>query len=158
MNSILAGLFLVFVSAPSWAFETVSSQVDFRKTTSALKKNLKESGFFVVRQVDHERNSKEVGENVPRAVVILFNKPLMTSVLLSKSVDAALVLPLRIAVVERDDGKVQLIYEKIEKVAEDAGIKLSSNAGAKELVERAEKDFDESIKKTIELPNKKKSK
>lgn len=149
-------IFAVFTSAQ--AYETATSQVDFRKTSSALKKNLKESGFFIVRQVDHERNSKEVGENVPRAVVVLFNKPLMTSVLLSKSVEAALVLPLRIAVVEKEDGKVQLIYEKIEDVADNAGIKLSSHAGAKELVERAEKELEDAIKKTIELPNKKKAK
>lgn len=156
-HAFSAVLFL-FSFSQAGAFETATSQVDFKKTVSALKKSLKENGFFVVRQVDHERNSKEVGENVPRAVVVLFNKPLMTSILLSKSIDAALLLPLRVAVVEKEDGKVELIYEKIEKIADNAGVKLSANAGAKELVERAEKELDASIKKTIELPSKKKTK
>ena len=76
------------------------------EAAEASKQFLKEKGFVVFCDIDHQRNASEVGLEMPAARTLIFGKPEAGTKLMQQDILASFDLPLRLAIVERDEGCV----------------------------------------------------
>lgn len=89
---------------------TKSSPYSVAKTMDRFEAIVKEKGLGVFARIDHRQNAKDAGLDMNEAQVLIFGNPKAGTALMKQDVAVALDLPMRVAVYEDKDGKVQLAY------------------------------------------------
>lgn len=75
--------------------------------------SLKEKGFTIFADVDHQANAQSVDMEMPAARAIIFGNPMAGTKLMQADITMSLDLPLRLAIVD-NDGETQLIHQTTE--------------------------------------------
>jgi len=70
---------------------------------------LKDNGFTVFCEIDHQRNATQVGLEMPAARTLIFGKPEAGTKLMQQDIHTSFDLPLRLAIAERG-GSCVLIH------------------------------------------------
>lgn len=75
-----------------------------------IKNSLKEKGFTLFCDVDHQANADSVELVMPPSRTLIFGNPVAGTKLMQKDITISLDLPLRLAIVE-NDGQTMLIHQ-----------------------------------------------
>ncbi len=99
------------MSAPDYLI-TSPSGYDFADTVDMLKGSIEEHNLMVIQEVDAQRMLRMVGRTVGGMKQVLFFHPRYMAQILDADPSGAIVPPLKIAVMERPDGKVMVRYPR----------------------------------------------
>jgi len=75
--------------------------------------SLKEKGFTIFADIDHQANAKSVDLEMPASRAIIFGNPLSGTKLMQTDIMMSLDLPLRLAIIE-NEGETQLIHQTLD--------------------------------------------
>ena len=75
--------------------------------------SLKEKGFTIFADVDHQANAQSVDMEMPAARAIIFGNPMAGTKLMQADIEMSLDLPVRLAIID-NDGETQLIHQTTE--------------------------------------------
>ncbi len=75
--------------------------------------SLKEKGFSIFADVDHQANAKSVDLEMPASRAIIFGNPIAGTKLMQADITASIDLPLRLAIVD-NNGETQLIHQTVK--------------------------------------------
>lgn len=129
MKKILILLLFIFVKTFSFGQEgknelcVVQSEYDFTTTLDRLYKVLENKQLDVFADFNHQKNAHEVAQKMPQSRVVVFGNPKVGTKLMLDNPQIALDLPLKIAVVEDKNQKVQLVFTNMVTLAEKYAIK-----------------------------------
>ena len=84
----------------------------------AIKKSLKEKGFTIFCDVDHQANANSVDLDMPSSRVLIFGNPVAGTKLMQKDIMMSIDLPLRLAIID-NDGQTMLIHQTTEDYCEN---------------------------------------
>ena len=96
----------------------VRTDLSFERTVERLRQLLVERGITLFAEIDHARNAREAGLEMPPTVVLIFGNAKAGTPLMVKAPDIALELPLRVLVREEPDGGAVLAYHDPVRLAE----------------------------------------
>jgi uncharacterized protein (DUF302 family) len=97
------------------------SPVAFEATLERLVNAIQAAGMTLFARIDHAANAREVGLTMPPATVLIYgNAKGGTPVMLGAPL-AALDLPLRVLVRERDDGRAVIAFHPVGPMLRRAG-------------------------------------
>ena len=94
------------------------SAYSVEKTVARFSKIIKSKGFTLFATIDHQKNAKNEGLKMDKAVVIIFGNPKGGTALMKSDIRIALALPLKVAVYESHGG-VKLVYKNPKSYATD---------------------------------------
>jgi uncharacterized protein (DUF302 family) len=100
----------------------VRSNASFASTLARLRELLVERGLTLFAEIDHARNAREAGLEMPPAVVLIFGNAKAGTPLMVKAPDIALELPLRVLVRGEPDGRAALAYHDPLRLAAAFGV------------------------------------
>ena len=92
------------------------------KATERLKEELRHREIPLFAVIDHEKNAREVGMTMASTQVLLFGSPKAGTPLMQKVPEFALRLPLRIAIIGKEDGTCKLVAPKMKEEAKPYGL------------------------------------
>lgn len=98
---------------PSAAVVTFVSQHDFDATLDRLRTALAAAGATVFADIDQREAAVNVGLDLRRTHLVLFGNPKAGTPIMGEYPHAALELPLRVVVWERDDGRTAIDYRDV---------------------------------------------
>ena len=75
-----------------------------------IKASLKEKGFTMFCDVDHQANAAGVDLEMPASRVLIFGNPVAGTKLMQKDITMSLDLPLRLAIFDKD-GETMLLHQ-----------------------------------------------
>ena len=78
-----------------------------------IKESLKEKGFTLFCDIDHQANAAKVDLTMPASRVLIFGNPMAGTALMNKDITMSLDLPLRIALVD-DNGETLAIHQSTD--------------------------------------------
>jgi len=107
---------------PSTAVVTFVSQHDFDMTIERLKTALAAAGATVFADIDQRDAAVRVGLDLRRTRLVLFGNPKAGTPIMAECPHAALELPLRVVVWERDDGHIALDYRDVTQTLGAYGV------------------------------------
>lgn len=90
----------------------VVSTHDFSSTVKNLDRALKAEGMMIVARIDHQNMLSMMGAKIGGSLTLEFGKPDMGKMLLPDHPEIGLLLPAKIYVFERKDGKTVVSYYK----------------------------------------------
>jgi uncharacterized protein (DUF302 family) len=90
----------------------LESSKSFANTVASIKKAMKKKGVAIIFEANHQNMISMVGGATTPSVAIGFAKPQLGNKLLSAESLAGIEMPMRIAVREKANGKVYVIYYK----------------------------------------------
>ena len=116
--SLLIGLLVICqpVHAEHSDVVVVSSIDGYGPTLERLEAAIKKRGIKVFARIDHAAGAKEIGAEVDPSIVMLIGNPAIGTPIMQQKPQAALELPLRIAVVQHG-GRVTVIYHEPQTIA-----------------------------------------
>lgn len=129
MRKIFILLLFIFVKNISFGQEyknelcVVQSEYDFITTLDKLYKVLESKQLDIFADFNHQKNAYEVAIEMPQSRVVVFGNPKVGTKLMLDNPQIALDLPLKIAVVEDENQKVQLVFRNMTTLAEKYNIK-----------------------------------
>ena len=86
------------------------------ESVERLKKSIEAKGFTVFADIDHQANAESVDLELPASRVLIFGNPVAGTKLMQKDISMSLDLPLRLAVVEKNQQTV-LVHQTSEDYA-----------------------------------------
>ena len=86
------------------------------ESTEISAQFLRDSGFTIFCDIDHQHNASQVGLEMPAARSLIFGKPEAGTKLMQQDIRISFDLPLRLAIAEREGGCV-LMYPAAEDFA-----------------------------------------
>ncbi len=99
---------------------------DSKLSMSALYKNvmnfIKSKNLTVFAEFDHEKNAKDVNLTLKPTKVIVFGSPLVGTKLMQQYPELGLVLPLKVLLIENENGSTQLVYQDLSELFESFGV------------------------------------
>jgi uncharacterized protein (DUF302 family) len=98
------------------------SEAPFDRVVERLRDIIRDRGLTLFAEVDHARNAREAGLEMPKTVVLIFGSARGGTPLMLAAPDIALELPLRILVRERDETHTDLVYIDPELLTAAFGI------------------------------------
>lgn len=105
------------------------SPLPFDATVERLVQAITDHGMTIFARIDHAQNALDVGTTMPPATVLIYgNAKAGTPIMLATPL-AALDLPLRVLVREREDGKAVIAFHPIGVALGRAGV--PGNAAAR---------------------------
>jgi uncharacterized protein (DUF302 family) len=107
----------------------VRSNASFETTLQRLRQALVERGITLFAEIDHARNARDAGIEMPPTVVLIFGNAKAGTPLMLKAPDIALELPLRVLVREQPDGVTVLAYHDPARLAEAFHVEAVGAAG-----------------------------
>jgi uncharacterized protein (DUF302 family) len=107
----------------------VRSNASFETTLQRLRAALAERGITLFAEIDHARNARDEGLEMPPTVVLIFGNAKAGTPLMLKAPDIALELPLRVLVREQPDGVTVLAYHDPARLAEAFHVEAVAAAG-----------------------------
>ena len=91
----------------------VPLKLSVAESAEHIKNSLKEKGFTLFCDIDHQANADSVDLDMPASRVIIFGNPVAGTKLMQKDITMSLDLPLRLAIVDKD-GQTILIHQTRE--------------------------------------------
>jgi uncharacterized protein (DUF302 family) len=101
--------------------ETVSP-LPFAATLARLETAIGKAGLTVFAKIDHAAGAREVGTTMPPTTVLVYGHAKGGTPLMLAAPQAALDLPLRVLVREREDGQTVIAFHPIAGVMRAAGV------------------------------------
>lgn len=98
------------------------SEASFEQVVDRLHELIRERGLTLFAEIDHARNARDAGLEMPATTVLIFGNAKAGTALMLASPDIALELPLRILVREEVDGRTSIVYLDPERLAAAFGI------------------------------------
>ncbi|HTH61293.1 MAG TPA: DUF302 domain-containing protein [Paraburkholderia sp.] len=108
--------------AASAAVVTFISQHDFEPTIERLKAALAAAGATVFADIDQRDAAVRAGLDLRRTRLVLFGNPAAGTPIMAEHPHAALELPLRVVVWERDDGRTAIDYRDVAQTLGAYGV------------------------------------
>ena len=99
-----------------------TSPLSFEGTVERLVQAIASGGMTIFAQIDHAANARDIGLTMPRATVLIYGNPKGGTPIMLATPSAALDLPLRVLVREREDGKAVIAFHSISAVLRRAGV------------------------------------
>jgi len=96
----------------------VVSKYDFTQTLSLIKRAIEQQELMVLFTPDHQEMLKMVGLQVHPMTTIEFFHPRYGKTIVQNDMAAAIEIPLRMIVAQKDDGTVMVTYRKPSSVFE----------------------------------------
>lgn len=125
LSTLLATLavssYLSFAQAADDTVVKVSSPHSVTQTVDNFVAAVENAGAKVFARVDHALGGKNAGMEIPANQVVIFGNPKLGTPVIRDAPTAGLDLPLRVAVIETDDGTV-IVYHAPEKLAAEHGL------------------------------------
>lgn len=88
------------------------------ESTDRIAASLKEKGFTIFCDVDHQANAKSVDLEIPASRVLIFGNPIAGTKLMQKDMLISFDLPLRMAIIESDEGTL-IVHQTSEGYCRD---------------------------------------
>jgi len=107
---------------PSATVVSFVSQHDFDATIERLKTALAAAGATVFADIDQREAAVRAGLGLRRTRLLLFGNPKAGTPIMVECPHAALELPLRVVVWERDDGRTALDYRDVTQTLGAYGV------------------------------------
>ncbi|MCW8933214.1 MAG: DUF302 domain-containing protein [Gammaproteobacteria bacterium] len=82
-------------------------------SAECLIKSLKEKGFKIFCDIDHQANAKDVDLEMPASRVLIFGNPVAGTKLMQKDITMSFDLPLRVAIVD-NGGETLIVHQTSE--------------------------------------------
>jgi uncharacterized protein (DUF302 family) len=98
------------------------SEASFEQVVDRLHELIRERGLTLFAEIDHARNARDAGLEMPATTVLIFGNAKAGTALMLASPDIALELPLRILVREEVDGRTGIVYIDPERLAAVFGV------------------------------------
>jgi len=98
------------------------SEASFEQVVDRLHELIRERGLTLFAEIDHARNARDAGLEMPATTVLIFGNAKAGTALMLASPDIALELPLRILVREEVDGRTGIVYIDPERLAAAFGV------------------------------------
>lgn len=86
-----------------------------------VKVSLKDKGFTLFCDVDHQANAASVDLEMPASRVLIFGNPIAGTKLMQKDIAMSLDLPLRLAIFDKD-GQTMLLHQSSEDYSRDYAV------------------------------------
>lgn len=83
-----------------------------------IKNSLKEKGFTLFCDIDHQANADSVDLDMPASRALIFGNPVAGTRLMQKDITMSLDLPLRLAIVD-NNGQTMLIHQTTEDYSQN---------------------------------------
>ena len=83
------------------------------ESAERIKQSLEEKGFTLFCDVDHQANADSVDLEMPASRALIFGNPVAGTKLMQKDITISLDLPLRLAIVDKDE-QTMLIHQTTE--------------------------------------------
>ena len=84
---------------------SLTSSFSYSDTVSRMESALKSKGFTIFATIDHRAAEQSVALEMPPTTVIIYGNPLASTPMMLAAPDFALELPLKVLVLEGDNGK-----------------------------------------------------
>lgn len=97
------------------------SAVSFDLTVARLSQAITGAGMTIFARIDHAANARDVGLAMPPATVLIYGNPKGGTPVMIAAPLAALDLPLRVLVRERDDGVITISFHPVAPMLRQAG-------------------------------------
>jgi uncharacterized protein (DUF302 family) len=81
-----------------------------------LTASIQSKGLTIFAQIDHAANARHVDMTMNEAQVLFFGSPKAGTVLMQNNIWLALELPLKIAVLQDNDGQVWIRYRRVDSL------------------------------------------
>ena len=94
----------------------------FAPTLERIANAIESHGMTIFARVDHAAGARSVGLAMPPTIVLLYGNPKGGTPLMLAAPQAALDLPLRVLVREREDGKAVIAFHPAAPMLKHAGV------------------------------------
>ena len=94
----------------------------FAPTLERIAKAIESHGLTILARVDHAAGARAVGLAMPSTIVLFYGNPKGGTPLMLAAPQAALDLPLRVLVREREDGKAIVAFHPAAPMLKRAGV------------------------------------
>jgi uncharacterized protein (DUF302 family) len=101
---------------------SVETDAPFDQVIEHLQQLISERGLTLFADIDHARNARDAGLEMPKTRVLIFGSAKAGTPLMLAAPDVALELPLRILVREQSDGRTVLVYQDPAQLVGSFGI------------------------------------
>jgi uncharacterized protein (DUF302 family) len=98
------------------------SSTDFASTVQRMADALTEAGLMLFARIDHAAGAREAGVEMPPATVLIYGHAKGGTPIMLAAPQAALDLPLRVLVRQREDGQTTIAYHPIVPLLRRAGV------------------------------------
>jgi uncharacterized protein (DUF302 family) len=100
-----------------------ASSLTFDATVERIAQTILNRGMTIFAKIDHAGNARQAGISMPPATVLIYGSPKGGTPVMLATPPAALDLPLRVLVRERDDGKTVIAFHPIVAMLRRAGVR-----------------------------------
>ena len=97
------------------------STLGFNETVERLTGAITGAGMTVFARIDHAANARDVGMTMPPATVLIYGNPKGGTPVMLEAPLAALDLPLRVLVRQREDGTSVIAFHSVSEMLESLG-------------------------------------
>jgi uncharacterized protein (DUF302 family) len=101
---------------------SLHSEASVEQVVDRLHELIRERGLTLFAEIDHARNARDAGLEMPATRVLIFGNAKAGTGLMLASPDIALELPLRILVRQEADGRTRIVYIDPERLAAVFGV------------------------------------
>jgi uncharacterized protein (DUF302 family) len=99
-----------------------TSALPFAATVERLVQVITSRGMTIFARIDHAANARDVDMTMPPTTVLIYGSAKGGTPIMLATPPAALDLPLRVLVREREDGKAVIAYHPIAETLRRAGV------------------------------------
>jgi uncharacterized protein (DUF302 family) len=100
----------------------ILSPHSFETTLERIVAAIAQAGLILFSRIDHRAGAQQAGLEMPPATVLTYGHPKGGTPIMLAAPLAALDLPLRVLIRERDDGRTAIAFHPIEAVLHAAGV------------------------------------
>jgi uncharacterized protein (DUF302 family) len=98
------------------------SPLPFEPTIARVVQSIEAAGMTIFARIDHAANARGVGMEMPPATVLIYGNPKGGTPVMIAAPLAALDLPLRVLVREREDGTTAIAFHPVASMLQPAGV------------------------------------
>ena len=100
-----------------------ASSLPFDATVERLAQTILKRGMTIFARIDHAANAREAGVSMPPTTVLIYGSAKGGTPVMLAAPPAALDLPLRVLVRQRDDGKAVIAFHPVVAMLRRAGVR-----------------------------------
>jgi uncharacterized protein (DUF302 family) len=99
-----------------------ASPLSFHETVERLLQAIVKAGMTLFATIDHAAHAKTIGTTMPPATVLIYGNPKGGTPIMVATPQAALDLPLRVLVRQREDGTVAIVFHPVAAMLHRSGV------------------------------------